>query len=108
MMKSLVLGMMAGMLFLCESALAGVSGTVWARHDVQVADTSIVPKAITAGQYIRVDPHITSTKWMTEFTVKTTDGRTIKVVQDRDPSIQVGAAVTVMTVEGHDRLTRSK
>jgi len=107
-MKSLVLGMMTAMLCLCEAALAAVSGTVWATRDVQVADTSIVPQAITAGEYIRVDPKITSTKWMTEFTVKTADGKVIKIVQDRDPSIQVGAAVTVVTVDGHDRVARSK
>jgi len=77
-----------------------------ATRDVQVADTSIVPQAITAGDFTRVDPTVTSTKWMTEVTVMTADGRKIKILQDRDPNIEVGAVVTVVTVDGHDRVAR--
>jgi len=105
-MKSLVLKVIAAMLCLCGSALAGVSGTVLATRDVQVANTSLVPQAITVGDFARFDPTFTLTKWMTEITVETADGKKIKVLQDRDPRIEVGAAVTVVTTDGHDRVVR--
>jgi hypothetical protein len=105
-MKILFLCGIAAMLCLCGSALADVSGIVSATRDVQAANTSLVPQAITVGGFTRTDPTFILTKWMTEITVETADGKKIKVVQDRDPRIEVGAAVTVVTTDGQDRVVR--
>ena len=104
--ESLVQLVGTAMLCLCSSALADVSGTVRAIRDVQVADTSIVPYATSLGDYIRIDPALTSTKWLSEVTIKTADGKEVKIVQDRDPSIEVGATVTVTKMDGNDRVVR--
>ncbi len=94
----------AAIVCLAGPSLAAVSGTVRAARDVQVADTSIVPQANTVGDYTRVDPHLTATRWMREFTVETADGRRIKVLEERSVELSIGAKVTVESADGHDRI----
>ena len=104
MMKSLVLGIFAASTCLSAAGAAPVSGTVLATRDFQAADiASVAPQAVTLEDYVRADPTRISTRWMTELTIKTADGRRIKVVQARDTALTVGTPVELVTTDGRQR-----
>ncbi|HEX8957046.1 MAG TPA: hypothetical protein VF798_12260 [Burkholderiaceae bacterium] len=94
-----------------------VHGTLSNKHRIEVADNSTDPKAATAGEFMHDYPRgapyrmrMFPTKPAMELTVKTEDGKRIKVTQDLDEvrDLEIGSKVAVDTVDGKQKVIAVK
>jgi hypothetical protein len=94
-----------------------VQGTLSHKHQIEVADNSTDPKAMTAGEFMHDYPRgapyhmrMFPTKQAVELTVQTEDGKRIKVTQDLDDArdLEIGSKVAVDTVEGKQKVVALK
>jgi hypothetical protein len=94
-----------------------ISGTLSNKHQIEVADNSTDPKAATVGEFMHDYPRgapdrmrMFPTKQAMELTVRTDDGKRIKVVQDLDDAreLEVGSKVSIDTVDGRQKVVAVK
>ena len=119
-MRTIILAAFAAASFTSLTAAAdpqSVQGTLSYKHQIEVADNSSDPKAMTVGEFMHDYPRgapdrmrMFPTKQAMELTVKTDDGRRIKVVQDLDDArdLEVGSKVSIDTVDGRQRVVAVK
>ncbi len=94
-----------------------IQGTLSNKHQIEVADNSTDPKAATVGEFMHDYPRgapdrmrMFPTKQAMELTVRTEDGKRIKVVQDLDDArdLEVGSKVAIDMVDGKQRVVALK
>lgn len=94
-----------------------IQGTLSNKHQIDVADNSTDPKAITVGEFMHDYPRggpyrmrMFPTKQAMELTVKTEDGKRIKVTQDLDDArdLEIGSKVAIDSVDGKQRIVAVK
>jgi len=94
-----------------------IRGTLANKHQIEVADNSTDPKAVTVGEFMhdyqRGGPdrmRMFPTRQAMELTVRTDDGKRIKVVQDLDDArdLEVGGKVAIDTVDGKQKVVAVK
>jgi len=107
----------AGLAGFPAAADPSIQGTLSNKHEIDVADNSTDPKAQMVGEFMhdyqRGAPdrmRMFPTKQAMELTVRTDDGKRIKVVQDPDDArdLEVGGKVAIDTVDGKQKVVAVK
>lgn len=115
--NSLILAALVAAGFASSAAADPIQGTLANKHQIEVADNSTDPKAVTVGEFMHDYPRggpdrmrMFPTKQAMELTVRTDDGKRIKVVQDLDDArdLEVGGKVAIDTVDGRQKVVAVK
>jgi len=94
-----------------------LTGTLTGKHQLDVADNSGDPSAMTVGEFMRDYPRgaptrmrMFPTKPVMELTIRIDDGKHVKIVQDLDDSrdLEIGNKVSIDTIDGKRKVVAIK